>query len=182
MAGTICNQGSKKNLWQIYKKKQGSAMTKTKQSLVNDPAQLSLFDTIKRDQDERTAQRPGRMCVTAKLQAAVKTAVKSVPKSREQIADCMTELAGCEVTVSMLNNYLAESHPHKLPADLIAVLCEATGDYGPLLVLNDSAGIFTVEPPDVIRARLQKLDEKKKELDKEKQKYAALLHELERKP
>jgi hypothetical protein len=47
------------------------------------------------------------------------------------------------------------------------------------MVLTDTAGIFAVEPPDVIRARLQKLEEKKKELDKEKQKYAALLHELE---
>lgn len=155
-------------------------MTKTKISLVNDQAQLSLFDTIKRDQDDRTAQRPGRMSVTVRLLAAVKAAIKAAPKSREQIADCMTELSGCEVTVSMLNNYLAESHPHKLPAELIAVLCEATGNYGPLLVLTDSAGVFTVEPPDVIRARLQKLEEQKKGLDKEKQKYSALLHELER--
>jgi len=155
-------------------------MTKTKQSLVTDPAQLNLFDTIRKDQEERTAKRAGRMCVSTRLFAAVKAAVKNAPKSREQIADYMTELSGGEVTVSMLNNYLAESHPHKLPADLIAVLCEATGDYGPLLVLTDSAGVFTVEPPDVIRARLQKLEEQKKTLDKEKQKYSALLHELER--
>lgn len=87
-----------------------------------------------------------------------------------------------EVTVSMLNNWTANSHSHKLPADLIDAFCEATGDYGPLLVLTDTAGIFTVEPPDVIRARLQQLEEKKKALDKEKHRYAALLHELERKP
>jgi hypothetical protein len=154
-------------------------MTKAKQCLVNDPAQLSLFDTIKRDQEERIAKRPGRMCVSARLLAAVKAAIKAASKSREQIADYMTELAGCDVTVAMLNNWTAESHPHKLPCDLIDALCEATGDYGPLMVLTDTAGIFAVEPPDVIRARLQKLEEKKKELDKEKQKYAALLHELE---
>jgi hypothetical protein len=164
---------------QIYKKKQAGAMTKTKTNLVTDPAQLSLFDTIKRDQDERTAQRPGRMCVTARLQSAIKAAIKAAPKSREQVADCMTELSGCEVTVSMLNNWTAPSHPHRLPCDLIVAFCEATGDHGPLLVLNDAAGVFTVEPPDVIRVRLQKLDEKKKELEKEEHKYAALLQQIE---
>jgi hypothetical protein len=60
-------------------------MAKSKQSFVNDPAQLSLFDSIKRDQEERTAKRPGRMCVSARLNAAVKTAIKNAAKSREQI-------------------------------------------------------------------------------------------------
>lgn len=154
-------------------------MTKTKQSLVTDSAQLSLFDTIRRDQEERISQRPGRMCISAKLYSTIKAAIKTALKSREQIADRMTELAGLEVSVSMINNWTAESHPHKIPAELIAIFCEATGSYEPLLVLNESAGIFTVEPPDVIRARLQKLEEQKKELDKEKHKYSALLHELE---
>jgi hypothetical protein len=61
-------------------------MAKNKQSFVNDPAQLSLFDAIKREQEERTAKRPGRMCVTARLNAAVKNAIKNAAKSREQIA------------------------------------------------------------------------------------------------
>lgn len=157
-------------------------MTKTKQSLVNDPAQLNLFDAIRRDQEERTAQRPGRMCVTSRLNAAVKAGIKSAPKSREQIADDMAKLAGCEVTAAMINNWTAESHPHRIPCELLPAFCEATGDFGPLLVLTDTAGIHTIEAPDKIRARLQKLEEQKQELDKEKQKYAALLHELERKP
>lgn len=157
-------------------------MTKSKNKIVNDPAQLNLFDSIRRDQEERTAKRPGRMSVSDRLLAAVKTAIKAAPKSREQIADDMTELAGCAVTVAMLNNYTSISHPHKIPADLLAIFCEAAENYEPLMILNESAGIFTVEPPDKIRARLQKLEEQKKALDKEKQKYAALLHELERKP
>ena len=77
-------------------------MTKVKQSLVTDPAQLSLFDSIKRGQEERTAKQPGRKCVTAKLHAAVKLAIKTAPKSVEQIADEMTELTGGEVTASMI--------------------------------------------------------------------------------
>lgn len=157
-------------------------MTKTKQSLVNDPAQLNLFDAIRRDQEERTAQRPGRMSVTARLNTAVKAGIKSAPKSREQIADDMAKLAGCEVTAAMINNWTAESHPHRIPVDLLPAFCEAVGDFGPLLVLTDTAGIHTIEAPDKIRARLQKLEEQKQELDREKQKYAALLHELERKP
>ncbi len=156
-------------------------MTKSKQSFVNDPAQPSLFDCIKREQEERTEKRPGRMCVSSRLNAAYKAAIKAAPKSREQIADEMTELSCRKVTVSMINNWTADSHPHEMTCDLIDAFCEATGDYRPLLVLTDTAGIHTIEAPDKIRARLQKLEEQKKELDREKHKYAALLHELERK-
>lgn len=157
-------------------------MTKLGKRIVNDPAQLSLFDRLMIDQEERTSKRPGRMCISAKLLTAVKAAIKSAPKSREQLADDMTALSGRKVTVVMINNWTADSHSHDLPAELTAVFCEATGDYGALMVLNESAGVFMVEPPDVIRARLQKLEEQKRKLDKEKHKYAALLHELERKP
>lgn len=157
-------------------------MTKAKQSFVTDPAQMTLFDSIVREQEERQAKRPGRKCVTAKFNASIKSTIKNAPKSVEQIADDMTELAGCEVTAAMIYNYTASSHPHKFPCELLPAFCEATGDYGPLLVLTDTAGIHTIEAPDKIRARLQKLEEQKKELDKERQKYSALLHELERKP
>lgn len=157
-------------------------MTKAKQSFVTDPAQMSLFDSIVRVQEERQAKRPGRKCIAAKFNASVKSTIKNAPKSVEQIADEMTELAGCEVTAAMIYNYTASSHPHKFPCELLPAFCEATGDYGPLLVLTDTAGIHTIEAPDKIRARLQKLEEQKKELDREKHKYAALLNELERKP
>jgi hypothetical protein len=156
-------------------------MTKSKQSFVNNPAQLSLFDCIKREQEERTEKRPGRMCVTTRLQAAIKAAIKAAPKSVEQIADDMSELICGDVTASMIYNITSTSHSHKLPCDLLPAFCEATGDYRPLLVLTDTAGIHTIEAPDKIRARLQKLEEQKKELDKEKHRYASLLHELERK-
>lgn len=154
-------------------------MTKAKQGLVTDPAQLSLFDSIKRDRDDRQEKRPGRMCVKSRSDASIKSAIKNAPKSVEQIADDMTELAGCEVTAAMLYNITSPSHPHRMPAELLPAFCEATGDFSPLLVLTDAAGIYTVEPPEKIRAKIQKLEEQKKELDREKHKYAALLHELE---
>lgn len=154
-------------------------MTKAAKKFVNDTAQLSLFDSIKRDQEERQAQRPGHLCVSGRLQAAVKAAIKKAPKSIEQIADEMTDLIGGEVSAAMLYNITAVSHPHRLPAEWVPAFCEATGDYGPLLVLTDTAGVYTVEPPDKIRAKIHALEEQKKELDREKHKYAALLHELE---
>ncbi len=154
-------------------------MTKAKQRLVTDPAQLSLFDSIKRDQEERQALRPGRMCAKSRFEASTKAAIKNAPKSVEQIADDMTELSGCEVTAAMIYNYTSSAHPHKFPCELLPAFCEATGDYGPLLVLCDTSGVYTVEPPEKIRAKIQALDEQKKELDREKHKYAALLYELE---
>jgi len=157
-------------------------MAKSKQSFVTASDQLNLFDTIRKVEEERTAKRPGRMCVASRFDAAIKSAIKAAPKSVEQIADDMTELSATEVTASMLYNITSSSHPHKLPCHLLPAFCEATGDYGALLVLTDTAGIHTIEAPDKIRARIQKLDEQKKELDREKHKYAALLQELERKP
>jgi hypothetical protein len=91
----------------------------------------------------------------------------------------MTILTGGEVTAAMLYNITATSHPHRMPAELLPAFCEATGDCGPLMVLTETAGVYTVEPPEKIRAKIQSLEEQKKNLDKEKHKYAALLHELE---
>lgn len=154
-------------------------MTKTKQSLVTDPAQMNLFDSIVRDQEERQAQRPGRMCTHSRLHAAINAAIKGAAKSREQIVDNMNALQSRRVTVSMINNWTSSSHPHEMTIDLLNAFCEATGDYGLIVVITDTAGIYTVEPPEKIRAKIQKLDEQKKELDRAKQKYSALLHELE---
>jgi len=154
-------------------------MTKTGKRFVDTPGQMSLFDSIRLDREERQAQRQGRLCVSAKLHSAVKAALKKAHKSVEAVADEMTALTGGEVTASMLYNITAASHPHRLPAELLPALCVATGDFGPLLVLTDTAGVYTVEPPEKIRAKIHSLEEQKKELDREKHKYSALLHELE---
>ena len=97
-------------------------MTKTLKKSVTDSGQLNLFDLFKQEQAERQESAPGRLCISAKLLSEIKKAVKHAPMSRETLADTMTSLSGRDVTVSMINNYCADSHPHHFPAELIPTL------------------------------------------------------------
>lgn len=154
-------------------------MTKTDKKSVTDPGQLSLFDLLKQEQAERLESSPGRLCISAKLQAAIKSAVKTAPMSRETLADTMSELSGRAVTIHMIANWIAESHPHHIPAELIPALCAASGCNEPLQVQNDAVGIFTLPGADALRAEIQKLDEETKALQKERQKRLLFLKEME---
>jgi hypothetical protein len=149
-------------------------MTKSKTNLVN-TEQLNLFDLLQRDRNDRSEKQPGRMCISARLLNAVKKAVKEAPMSRETLADTMTELSGREVTASMISNWTAESHPHQIPAELIPALCVASGCNAPIIVQNDAVGIYTVDGPDRCRAEIQRIEEARHKLSKEKAKYQTLL-------
>lgn len=154
-------------------------MTIKQKKSVTDPGQMNLFDLLKQEQAARLETAPGRLCISAKLQTAVKQAVKQAPMSRETLADTMTEQSGRRVTLSMINNWLAESHPHDIPAELIPALCSASGCNAPLQVQNDAVGIFTLPGADALRAEIQKLDEEVHELQAEKRKRLLFLAEME---
>jgi hypothetical protein len=158
-------------------------MTKNKTSLVRDEQnQLSLFDILTQARDERIAQLPGSLCISAKFLSAVKQAIKQAPKSRETIADEMTLLSGRMITVCMINNWTADSHPHDMPSELLHIFCTVCGCDAPLRLINDSYGLFTLPGPDALRAEIQKLDEEEKRVAAEKRKHKLLLHTLETKP
>jgi len=154
-------------------------MTRRGKRIVNDPNQLSLLDLLQQDREERLAKAPGRLCVSARLQAAIRAAVKSAPKSRETIADEMAELTGSAISVHQINNWTAESHPHRMPAELVPAFCEATGSIEPLRVLAEAAGVFTLPGADALRAEVQKLDEQAKRIAAEKRKRLLFLQEME---
>lgn len=154
-------------------------MTKANKRIVIDSGQMSLFEQLKQDQAERVECAPGRMCCSARLMVAVKAQIKAAPKSRETIADEMTVLSGSEVTVHMINSWTSESHPHRLPAELLPALCEATGSDAALRVLCDTRGIYTLPGADALRAEIQKIEEETRKLQKERQKRIVFLQELE---
>lgn len=152
-------------------------MTKAKKSLVT--AQLSLLDLLKHDQEERAALRPGRLDIRGRLTAAIKNAISNAPKSRETLADEMTDLTGERITVGMINNWTADSHPHDMPGRFYAAFCTATGDIELIRVQAEAAGVFTLPGPDALRAEIQKQDEQIKKLQAEKRKRQIFLAELE---
>ncbi len=153
-------------------------MTKAKQNFV-DERQLSLLELLKQEQAERAEQTPGRLCCSSRLRAAVAAAVKAAPKSRETLADEMSELTGQLVTIHNLNSWIAESHPHRLPAELLPALCRATGCDEPLRVLAETAGVFTLPGVDALRAEVQKLREDEQKISRERKRRELFLKELE---
>ncbi|WP_448874415.1 hypothetical protein [Desulfobulbus propionicus] len=154
-------------------------MTKRRKGFVN-PDQRSLFDLLVEEREQRTVSKTGRMNVAAPLQAAIREAIRQAPKSRETIADEMTELAGVTVTVHQVNNWTAESHPHRIPAELLPAFCQVTGSIEALRLLAETAGVFTLPGPDALRAEIHKLDEETKKLAREKRKRELFLKEMER--
>jgi len=154
-------------------------MTKKSKKIVTDPNQMSLFDLLQQERAERQKEAPGRYCVSERLQAAVKMAIRNAPKSRETLADEISFLSGQSITVNTVNNWTAESHPHRIPAELLPAFCEATGDIEPLRILSEAAGVFTLQAPDALRAEIQQYDEAESQARSEKRKRKALLALIE---
>jgi hypothetical protein len=154
-------------------------MTKSKKNIVAHKDQLSLFDLLRQEQSERQSCRSGRLNLTAQINSAIKNAIRNAPKSRETIADEMTEYTGERITVQMINNWTADSHPHDMPGRFYAAFCVATGDNELVRIQAEAVGVFTLPGPDALRAEIQKLDEQTKELQAEKKKRQMFLQELE---
>lgn len=155
-------------------------MTKAKQNLVTDSRQLSLFDMLKQEQEQRGASRIGRLNVSARIDAAIRTAIRNAPKSRQVITEEMSELLGdVEITDDKLYNWTAVSHPHRMPGEYYAAFCVATGDHELLRIQAEAAGLFTLKSPDALRADVMKDIEHKRELDKKIKAKEALIKALE---
>ncbi len=156
-------------------------MTKRKECLVPDAKQMSLFELLQQASDERSSSQPGKYNISARLNASIRQALRQAPKSRETIADEMTAMLGETITVTMINNYTAESHPHRMPAETIHAFCIATGSREPISILAEAAGVFTVNGPDALRADIRKEEEALKARQREIRKKVALLEALETK-
>lgn len=154
-------------------------MTKRQKRIVSDPNQMGLFDLLQQERDQQLEESPGRLNVTARYHASVRRAIKQAPKSREIIAEEMTHHLAETVTVDMINNWTARSHPHRMPPEYHPAFCVVTGSNEPLRILNETAGVFTLPGPDALRAEIQKLDEQSKRLTAEKKKRLAFLQEME---
>lgn len=154
-------------------------MTKSKEKFVN-TRQYRLLDMLKEDQRARQRTAPGRMNIGGKLVAAMRVAIRQAPKSREVIAEEMSELTGCTISVHQVNNWTAESHPHRIPGEWVPAFCEVTQDFGPMRLLAETAGVYTLPGPDALRAEIQKLDEDARNIRNEKRKRELFLREIER--
>ena len=154
-------------------------MTTHRKSSVTDDRQLNLLDMLSQQQLEEAAKRPGRLCVASRLLAAGKNALKNACKSREAVADEMSNLTGMDITVNMLNSWFSDAHPHRLPAEFLPAFCEATGTTEPIRMLGESINLFTLDGPGALRSQLQKKVEERQVIEREIRKTKTLIHVLE---
>ncbi|WP_321532304.1 hypothetical protein [uncultured Desulfuromonas sp.] len=153
---------------------------KSKKIGKGDNTQMSLFDMLSQQRDERVDNAPGRLNVTERLLDAIRKAIKQAPKSRESIADEMSALVyPIEVTANMISGWVADSHPHRFPAEFLPALCHVTGTTEPLQILADAAGMFALQAPDALRAEIQQYAEAESQARAEKAKRKTLLSMLE---
>lgn len=154
-------------------------MTKNKKRIVTDDRQMNILDAIQRNQERRESTRLGRFNVTAQLVAAMREAIRKAPKSREVIAEEMTELLGEKVTETTINNWTAPSHPHEISAGRLGVFCRVTGDMEPMRIVAETSGLYTLPGPDALRADKQKRLETIKEKQKEVKEIDLMIRALE---
>jgi hypothetical protein len=99
--------------------------------------------------------------------------------SRAEVAARMTDLVGDEISLSMINNWTATSHPHGMPAKHLPAFVIATGGQRRAFeVLSRHAGLFALPGPEALRAEIQRIDEDLKKLRCEKQKRELFLREI----
>ena len=152
-------------------------MPKTTKKIVNS-SQMSLFELLSFERTERETAAPGRLSVSVRFLAAVKSALKVAPMSRESLADKMSVAIGQEISVHMINAWVSPSHSHRVPAEFLPALCAICGCNEPLRVLAETAGLFTLPGEDALRAEVQKLREQEEKIANERKRRELFLKEM----
>lgn len=156
-------------------------MTKAQLRLVDSKEQMSLFEMLTQQAEERRAEpAPGQYNIQVRLRGALSLALKkALPKSRWVVADEMSHLLGIEVSKYQIDSWVAESKEgHRMPVEYLPAFVEATGSLEPLQLLNETCKIFMVKAPDALRADIRKDEETIKAKQRDKRKKEALLEAL----
>ncbi|HBE44243.1 MAG TPA: hypothetical protein DDW17_02010 [Deltaproteobacteria bacterium] len=157
-------------------------MTKRKkQSSYNQP---SLFDFIRESTKNITN---GSLSIEKEFKAALSGDIHHAHDefgreiSRAQVAARMTDYLGEEITLSVLNNWTATSHPHSMPADYLPAFVKATGGQRRAVeAISRHSGLFMLPGPEALRSEIQQINEEIQRLKIEKQKRMLFLKEIER--
>lgn len=153
--------------------------------------QLSLFEAVIRQ--EMIAQSAPLRCslnIRQQLITALSYSLRHAGKSREQIADEMSELTGEEISVHMINAWVCQSKEHhRFPLEYLPAFIKVTANLEPLNITSLACGAFTLRGPDALRADIRKIEEQKqakkseeKALDAEVKRLETLLKEVEARP
>ena len=161
-------------------------MTKGKNKSSGQP---SLFDWIKRAEQltrQAATPAPASLYIEKEFKAALKedldcsVGIRGERLSRTQVADRMSELAGEQITLDMINNWTAPSHDHGMRAWLLPAFVIATGGQRRAAeCISRHSGLFMLPGPEALRAEIQKIDEEISRKKSEKLKRMLFLKEIE---
>jgi len=159
-------------------------MTK-KQKILSGQTPLFIFETLQ-EAKKSIEQINGSLNIASQIKNALAEDLKHAQDengreiSRAQVAARMTDLVGEEITLSMLNNWTATSHPHEMPLSYLPAFIKATGGQRRTAdLISQKIRPFLFTGPEALRAEIQRLDEKMKEMKIEKQKRILFLKHLE---
>jgi len=148
--------------------------------------QMSLFEILKETMQQQTKNAIASLCITSQVKTAMSEDLRhaiderGIEISRAHVAASMTDLLGEEITLSMLNNWTATSHPHEMPLSYLPAFIRATGGQRRTAeLISKYAGLFLLPGPEALRAEIQRIDESMQKMKIEKQKRLMFLKELE---
>ena len=143
--------------------------------------QQSLFDYLRTLNEARrvTEDTEGTLNIRERLRRSLNLAIKESGRSRHQIAGEMSHLLGVEVTKAVIDAWTAESKEnYRIPAEYLPAFCKATDCNGPIDLLCETAGIFSMPGPDAIRSEIHKFSEMARKARAEIRKRELFLEEM----
>lgn len=158
-------------------------MSKSRRRLDN--SQLSIFEIVQNLQPIKPTTEGQYRCID-RLRAALRTAIKGCPLSIYQIAGEMSHLVGAGITADQIYSWTRESdedngRPSRhIPFEYMPAFCRVTGSQEVLQIAGEMVGLFVLPGPEALRAEIQKLDEKAREIQAEKRTRVLFLREMER--
>lgn len=154
-------------------------MSNNVKKLVKSP-QMSLFDTIKSQNEKTNTSFIGALNIISEFRQIISRVIAASGLSRYQISAKMSELLDQEVTANMLYNWTAESkEQYRFPAEFLPAFCEVVKSYEPIQFLAEKMALFLMPGEEALRSEIQKIEEKMKDLEKEKDKRLFFLKEIQ---
>ena len=156
-------------------------MAKLQKKTDTNPDQLSLFDLIKQQHEERASSEPktGTLNISLQLQEVIDKCIGQCPVSREIIAGRMSELTGHAITRCMLDSWTSSAkQKHRFPAEFLPAFCTAVGSDEPLGFLARKSGIFTMPGRDMLMAEMARKIGVRETVNKDIKKIKMFLQEL----
>lgn len=145
-------------------------------------SQLNLFDIIKKQSDNDHSFSEGSLNIMSEFKRILSKCLSNSKLSAYQICARMSELLGCDITVTMMYAWTAQSHEqHRFPAEYLPAFCEAVKLYDPIKFLAQKTGLFLLPGEEALRSEIQKIEEELKRLEEEKSKRLFFLNEINRK-